>query len=76
MGISDPRDESDKSGMRAVIEVKRGEMPEIVLEQPVQDDADAGIVRHEHGCTGGQPAAPAGISEQFLKCSCAIAAKR
>ncbi len=30
-GISDIRDESDKSGMRAVIELKRGEMPEIVL---------------------------------------------
>ncbi len=30
-GISDIRDESDKSGMRAVIELKRGEVPEIVL---------------------------------------------
>jgi DNA gyrase subunit A len=30
-GISDLRDESDKSGMRIVIELKRGEMPEIVL---------------------------------------------
>jgi DNA gyrase subunit A len=30
-GISDIRDESDKSGMRVVIELKRGEMPEIVL---------------------------------------------
>jgi DNA gyrase subunit A len=30
-GISDIRDESDKSGMRAVIELKRGEIPEIVL---------------------------------------------
>ena len=30
-GISDLRDESDKSGMRAVIELKRGEVPEIVL---------------------------------------------
>ena len=29
-GISDIRDESDKSGMRVVIELKRGEMPEIV----------------------------------------------
>ncbi|MBW6494880.1 MAG: DNA gyrase subunit A [Burkholderiaceae bacterium] len=32
-GISDIRDESDKSGMRAVIELKRGEMPEIVLNK-------------------------------------------
>ena len=30
-GISDIRDESDKSGMRAVIELKRGELPEVVL---------------------------------------------
>jgi DNA gyrase subunit A len=30
-GISDIRDESDKSGMRAVLELKRGEVPEIVL---------------------------------------------
>jgi len=30
-GIADIRDESDKSGMRAVIELKRGEVPEIVL---------------------------------------------
>jgi DNA gyrase subunit A len=30
-GISDIRDESDKAGMRAVIELKRGEVPEIIL---------------------------------------------
>ncbi len=30
-GISDIRDESDKSGMRAVFELKRGEVPEVVL---------------------------------------------
>jgi len=30
-GISDIRDESDKSGMRLVIELKRGELPEVVL---------------------------------------------
>src|SRR6478672_3049020 len=30
-GISDLRDESDKSGMRAVIELKRGEVADIVL---------------------------------------------
>ncbi|TXT20560.1 MAG: DNA gyrase subunit A, partial [Gallionellaceae bacterium] len=32
-GISEIRDESDKSGMRAVIELKRGEMPEVILNQ-------------------------------------------
>ena len=30
-GISDLRDESDKAGMRVVIELKRGEVPEVVL---------------------------------------------
>ena len=30
-GISDLRDESDRDGMRMVIELKRGEMPEVVL---------------------------------------------
>lgn len=30
-GISDLRDESDKSGMRMVIELKRGEIPEVIL---------------------------------------------
>ena len=30
-GISELRDESDKSGMRVVIELKRGEVPEVVL---------------------------------------------
>jgi DNA gyrase subunit A len=32
-GISDLRDESDKSGMRVVIELKRGELPEVVLNK-------------------------------------------
>ncbi|HSR49798.1 MAG TPA: DNA gyrase subunit A [Acidobacteriota bacterium] len=32
-GISDLRDESDRRGMRVVIELKRGEQPEIVLNQ-------------------------------------------
>ncbi len=30
-GITEIRDESDKSGMRMVIELKRGEMPEVIL---------------------------------------------
>ena len=32
-GISEIRDESDKSGMRAVIELKRNENPEVILNQ-------------------------------------------
>ena len=32
-GISDLRDESDRDGMRVVIELKRGEVPEVILNQ-------------------------------------------
>lgn len=32
-GISDLRDESDKDGMRLVIELKKGEMPEVIINQ-------------------------------------------
>jgi DNA gyrase subunit A len=32
-GISDLRDESDKDGMRVVIELKKGEMPEVIINQ-------------------------------------------
>lgn len=32
-GISDLRDESDKEGMRIVIELKRGEVPEVIINQ-------------------------------------------
>ncbi|MCD6459492.1 DNA gyrase subunit A [bacterium] len=32
-GISDIRDESDRQGMRIVIDIKRGEIPEVVLNQ-------------------------------------------
>jgi DNA gyrase subunit A len=35
-GVSDVRDESDREGMRLVVEVKRGEDPEIVLNQLFQ----------------------------------------
>ncbi|SET63567.1 DNA gyrase subunit A [Nitrosomonas marina] len=36
-GISDLRDESDKSGMRIVIELKRGELPEVILNKLYKD---------------------------------------
>lgn len=32
-GVSDLRDESDKSGMRIVLELKRGEIPEVIINQ-------------------------------------------
>jgi DNA gyrase subunit A len=48
-GISDIRDESDKSGMRVVIELKRGEVPEIILnnlykETQMQDSFGINVV--------------------------------
>jgi DNA gyrase subunit A len=48
-GISDLRDESDKSGMRVVIELKRGEVPEVVLnnlykDTPMQDSFGMNMV--------------------------------
>jgi DNA gyrase subunit A len=48
-GISDLRDESDKSGMRAVIELKRGEVAEIVLNNlykltPMQESFGMNLV--------------------------------
>ena len=57
-GISDIRDESDKDGMRLVIELKRGEVPEVVLNNlykntQLQDTFD------EPGGAGRRPAAPA-----------------
>ena len=38
-GISDLRDESDKSGMRVVIELRRGEVAEVILNQLYKETA-------------------------------------
>ena len=46
-GISDVRDESDREGMRVVIEIKRGEESQLDPESPLQAHPDAGIVRHD-----------------------------
>jgi DNA gyrase subunit A len=48
-GISDIRDESDKDGIRVVIELRRGEMPEVVLnnlfkQTPLQDSFGMNMV--------------------------------
>src|SRR5271169_4438267 len=48
-GISEIRDESDKSGMRAVIELKRGENADVILNQlyketPMQDSFGMNMV--------------------------------
>jgi hypothetical protein len=38
--------------MRLVIELKRGEVPEVILNQFIQTDAAARYVRHEYGGLG------------------------
>ena len=55
-GISDLRDESDKSGMRVAIELKRGEIPDVVLnnlykQTQLQDSFGMNMV----ALIGGQP---------------------
>jgi len=58
-GISDIRDESDKSGMRVVFELKRGELPDVVLNNlykltQLQDTFGMNMVRwsrDSHGCS-------------------------
>ena len=47
--ISHIQDESDKSGMRLVIELKRGAVPEVVLNNLLQTNPAARHLRHEHG---------------------------
>ena len=39
-GISDLRDESDKDGMRIVFELKRGEVPEVTINQHKYTDLE------------------------------------
>lgn len=53
-GISDLRDESDKSGVRVVVEVKKEAAPEIVLNQlysytPLQTSFGANMLALDHG---------------------------
>ena len=47
--ITDLRDESDRNGMRLVIELKRDAIPKVVLNQLYKHTHDAVDVRREHG---------------------------
>ena len=58
-GISELRDESDKDGMRVVIELKRGENAEIVLNNLYKQTPMEIGVRHQHGGAARRPAAAA-----------------
>ena len=56
-GISELRDESDKDGMRVVIELKRGEIAGHRAQQPLQADADGDRCSAStwSRCVDGQP---------------------
>ena len=67
-GIADIRDESDRDGMRIVIEVKRDEEPQIILNAPLQAHPDAGILQHDpagHRRRAAARAGPAGPAAPF-----------
>ena len=61
------RDESDKDGMRIVIELKRGEVSRDRPQQPLCADADGDGVRHQHGGAAGR-AAEADVAEGHARC--------
>ncbi|MBA4208817.1 MAG: DNA gyrase subunit A, partial [Parvibaculum sp.] len=53
-GISDLRDESDRNGMRVVVELKRDAVPDVVLNQlyrfsPLQQSFGANMLALDHG---------------------------
>jgi DNA gyrase subunit A len=55
-GISDLRDESDRDGMRIVIELKRDAVADVVLNQLYRFTADAELVRRQHAGAEWRPA--------------------
>ena len=55
-GISDLRDESDRDGMRIVIELKRGEVPEVVLNNLYKHTPLQIELRHHHARDRRRPA--------------------
>jgi hypothetical protein len=55
-GISHIQDESDKSGMRLVIELKRGEVPEVVLNNLYKQTQLQDTFRYQHGGADRWPA--------------------
>ena len=59
-GIADLRDESDRHGVRVVIEVKREADPDIVLNQLFKFTLAADQLRHQHGLAARRPARAAG----------------
>ena len=62
--ISDLRDESDRKGMRIVIELKRDAIPKVVLNKLYKHTAAADDVRREHGRARRQRAADAAAARR------------
>ena len=58
-GISELRDESDKDGMRIVIEIRRDAMGDVVLNNLFQQTQMQVDLRHQHGGAARRPAAAA-----------------
>ena len=52
-GISDIRDESDRNGMRMVIELKRDANPQVVLNRLFSPDPAADYLCHQYAGSGG-----------------------
>ena len=66
-GITGVRDESDRDGMRIVIELRRDATPDVVLNQlyPLHPAADH--LRHQHAGAGRRPAdASSGLKDALL----------
>ena len=65
-GIADLRDESDRKGMRIVIELKRGVEAQPVLNNSAQVHPDADHLWREHAGPGGRRAARAPLKRILL----------
>ena len=55
-GISDIRDESDRDGMRIVIDLKRGEVGDVILNNLYKHTRAAEQLRHHHAGDRRRPA--------------------
>ncbi|MCH8028510.1 MAG: DNA gyrase subunit A [Candidatus Dadabacteria bacterium] len=78
-GIADIRDESDREGIRLVIELKRGDVPEVVLNQLYKHtpmDSSFGIILL--AIVGGRPMilSLAGLIDQFIEHRKEVVTKR
>jgi len=64
-GISDIRDESDRDGMRIVIETEARRRAADHPQPPLQADSDAVFVRHQHAGNRRRPAEGADAARRY-----------